>query len=346
MHTSSNRLLLIAAATVAIAGLAAPSLAGTLSSLTVTNGAHHGQRGNVNNTTTSVLPAASGTVRWITVTGTVTSSSTEAFARNLRVQPTGGAQLATGPGTPKGQGYINLANESAFTTVNVNTTVAVPGGINAGVTLALENYSADSEGSVPGLDGRSTLTYTFLDAAPAGSAEFRGALAATDPKYARYTNFNADPAGPVVPGYSGIGTAVYYDVVPFSVSADGAYALAIAASFDTHLALYSGGFDPANGAANFIDANDEGRNTLRRAGLASLDVSNDTNGISRLDKNLVAGVQYYAVISSYANNTVGDYFGQFAGTGAVVTGVLPEPTLIAAIGGLGVMTRRRRQRRV
>ena len=331
-------------AAILFASTTVPSFAATLGTKTITDGAHYAQRGNANNTVNTFTPAASGTIRWITVTGTLTSTNANAFAKFLRVQPTGGAQLATGPGTPKGQGYINLAEVSEFTTVNVNTTVAIPGGIDANVALTLENYSADSESFVPGLDGRSTLTYTFHDTAPAGSAEFNGALASTDPKYTRYTNFNSEPFGTIIPGYSGTGTAVYYDVVPFSVSTSGQYALAIAGSFDTHLALYSGGFDPANGAANFIDANDEGRNVLRRAGLASVDVSNDTSAISRLDKNLVAGVQYYAVISSYANNTVGNYLGQFAGAGAVNLGLVPEPiTLSAVIAGVSLLARRQRR---
>lgn len=334
------------------AAMSSSAFAATVATRTITAANHFGRRAVAGNTVTTFTPAASGTIRWISVTGTLTSDNALTWARSLRVQPSGaqvfGVQsLAVGPGTPKGQGYFQYSWGQNFSgTMNVSAEIAVPGGINAAGPLAFEAYSVDSESptdGVPGLDGRSTLTYTFLDSIPNGGAEFSGALSATDPTFQRAVNFNTDPTGPQVIDVSAIGTAVYYDAQPFTVATSGNYAIGMAAGFDTQLLLYEGGFNPATPLANFDDSNDEGRNVLRRAGLPALDVDNDTNGIGRLDRELVAGVRYYAVMTSYGNGQTGNYFTQIAGPGAVTLGVVPEPAtaVLLAAGSVLVMARKR-----
>jgi hypothetical protein len=334
------------------AAMSSSAFAAPVATRTISAANHFGRRGNAGNTVTTFTPAASGTIRWISVSGTLTSDNALTWARSLRVQPSGnqvfGVQsLATGPGTPKGQGYFQYSWDMNFSgTMNVSAEIAVPGGINAAGPLTFEAYSVDSESAtdgVPGLDGHSTLTYTFFDSMPNGGAEFGGALSSTDPTFQRAVNFNTDPTGPQVIDVSAIGTAVYYDVQPFNVATSGTYAIGMAAGFDTQLLLYTGGFNPTTPLANFTDSNDEGRNVLRRAGLPALDVDNDTNGIGRLDRELVAGVQYYAVMTSYSNGQTGTYFTQIAGPGAVTLGVVPEPAMAALVAAGSVLLKARKR---
>ena len=268
MQTSTASRIAIA---LAIVVTASTGFAATLGTKTITDAAHYGRRANVNNTVTTFTPAASGTIKWVTITGTLTSTNDLTWARSLRVQPSG-TSLATGAGTPKGQGYFYLSPEYEFTDpIAVNMTVAVPGGIVANGPLTFEAYSVDSESAtegVPGLDGRSTLTYTFLDALPNGGAEFNGSLTARTPTWNRAVNYNGDPDGTPILDVSATGTAVKYTVQPFSVATDGQYAIAIAGGFDTEVFLYSGAFDPTKPLQNLVDGNDSGRNTLRSRGLA------------------------------------------------------------------------------
>jgi len=325
--------------------LVSTATAAQIGSVTVTNAQHFGQRGNANNTVSNVIPAASGAVRQIRISGTLTDVSALAWSRSLRVQPSGNA-LATGPGTPRGQGYFQFSGGFEFTgTIPVSATVLAPGGFDASQSLRLEAYSVDSEGVVPGLDGTSTLTYAFDDALSTLGAEFNGALSGSDPTYQRAANFNADPFGTPVLDLSTTATAVFYDVQPFYVATDGTYAMGIAAGFDTYLAAYSGSFNPAAALTNLINANNEGINVLRNNSLGPLDVSTVTNGISRLDLPLTANTQYFLVTSSLANGTTGNYLGQIVGPGAVTLGIVPEPGMMSAVVWTLCLHRRPRPQR-
>jgi hypothetical protein len=331
---------------IALAALAcctAPALSAEIATRTVTNAAHYGQRGNVNNTNLDFSPGASfGIYRYITVNGTLTGVHPEAWASALRVQPSGGG-LATGPGTPKGQSYFRFSDVQNFTgTINVSATILAPGGIASGLSTHFEMYSVDFESFVPGLDGRSTLTYRFFDTI-AGAGEFSGAITAADPKHHRMANFNADPNGfRVLDLANPSANAVGYDVVPFYVGTSGKYAMGVAGSYDTYLALYHDSFNPTNSLTNGQHANNDGYNVLRRSTLGSLDVDNDTNGVSRFDDNLVAGTQYYLVVSTYENGETGSYLGQILGPGAVTMGVVPEPMSAMLLLGATMLRRRRR----
>lgn len=334
-----QRLLSVAAV---LALSAAPALAAELASFTMTDAAHYGRRGNVNNTVTNFTPGtAGGTYRFITATGTLTSVHPDAYGSTLRTQLTGGG-LATGPGTPVGQSYLRFSNTSTFTgTIDASATVLVPGGAPTGSSTRFEAYSPDSEGFVPGLDGRSTITYRYHDALP-GAAEFSGSISTSDPAHHRVANFNAEPSGfRLLELANPTANAVRYDLVPFHVSASGSYTMGIATSFDSYLALYRDSFDPTNSVTNAQHANDEGFNVLRRASLGSLDVDNDTNGTSRFDDQLVAGTQYYLVVTTYQNGLSGNYFGQIVGPGTVTLGLVPEPTAALVLLALPMLRRRR-----
>jgi hypothetical protein len=327
---------------VALALSAVPAFAAELASYTMTNAAHYAQRGNANNTNVNFTPGTTGsTYRYITAAGTLTAVSPDAYASSLRIQPSAGG-LATGPGTPKGQSYFRFSNTSTFTgTIDASATILVPGGAPTGVSTHFEAYSPDQESWVPGLDGRSTITYRFHDSL-AGAAEFSGAITSTDPTHHRVANFNADPNGfRILDLGNASANAVNYDLVPFYVATSGSYTMGIATSYDSYLALYHDSFDPANAVTNAQHANDEGYNVLRRSSLGSLDVDNDTNGTSRFDDELVAGTQYYLVVSTYQNGLTGNYFGQIVGPGNVTLGVVPEPTSAVALLALAMVRRRR-----
>lgn len=309
------------AALATLIGLSSVS-AVTISSTTITNAQHYGRRGNANNTVGFYTPGA-GTVRTVYVNGTLTSTNTETWGKFLRVQPTGSG-LATG------QTYFQFSDELNFTNpIPAAATIVVPGGMNASAQLRLEAYSPDSEASVPGLDGRSTLTYTFDDAYPTGAVEFSGALTSADPKYNRLVRFFDLEL-------SATGTAVYYDVQPFHVATSGQYAIALAAGYDSFVSLYGQSFDPTQPLTNGIEVNDEGINVLRRAGFAAVNSDTDTNGTSLLYANLTGGVQYYSVVSSYSNGLTGTYTGVVSGPGTVTLGTIPEPAFLAFFAFLPV----------
>lgn len=162
-----------------------------------------------------------------------------------------------------------------------------------------------------------------------------GSLAVTDPVYNRTTS-GAPPAG-----LSAVGTAVSYDVFPFFVTANNTYLLeTLSAAFttgtadDTFISVYRNTFNPAAALTNVVAADDD-------AGPGNL---------STLSTALLAGTQYFLVVTSFANAQFGPYTGHLNSTtalGQVVLGAVPElPTSVLmltplVIGGL-VAARRRR----
>ncbi len=103
------------------------------------------------------------------------------------------------------------------------------------------------------------------------------------------------------PSLSGIGTNVPYQVIPFTVGADGSVrAETVAASYDTYLFVYTA-FNPATPIAGLVDGDDDGG-----AGL-----------LSRIDTNLVAG-NYLAVVSGFSNSSFGTFDLEIEGPVVVV----------------------------
>lgn len=302
--------------------------AAILGTVTNTNAQHVGRRG-VSGNTMRIVTLPAGTIRSIDVAGTLTSTNPETWGKHLRVQPTGN-------GLAGGQTYFQFTETTFFNgTIPASARIVVPGGMAGSTLFRFEHYSPDSEAAVPGLDGTSTLTYTFNDSFDNGALEFSDSLDANHPTFNRLTRFfDLEP--------SGIGTNVFYDAIPFHVDADGLYTMAMAAGFNSHLTLYAGTFDPANPLAGGVEVNDEGINVLRRAGLASLNSDIDTTGTSRLDMNLLAGVQYYFVASTFDNGQTGNYFGLVTGAGRVTAGIVPEPATLGVLAGISILISRRR----
>ncbi len=106
--------------------------------------------------------------------------------------------------------------------------------------------------------------------APALTQMLTGTIAANAPTFNRPLSFSQGGTC----GLSGVGTAVHYKAVPFTLScmsrvqisllaADGA--TVTPASADTYLILYGpGGFNPANACANAITANDDSGSPLSK----------------------------------------------------------------------------------
>jgi len=136
-------------------------------------------------------------------------------------------------------------------------------------------------------------------------------------------------------GLSAIGTDVSYDLVEFTVGASGAYGLTALADFDSFVFLYSG-FDPSAPLTGGLYANDD---------LVSFVSSGFT-------ADLLAGVMYRAIVTSYENSDFGDYVLTFAGPSSVTLaggpGGVPEPSswalMILGFAGVGAMARAGRTR--
>jgi hypothetical protein len=164
------------------------------------------------------------------------------------------------------------------------------------------------------------------------------ALAAAGAHAGTYT-YNGDTTGSPTyrralanfAGLSGIGTAVRYDTLEFTVTQSGAYDfLSLAAgNWDNFLFLYSPSFDPGSPLVNGVIGNDDFP-SIGRSGF---------NGV-----NLSAGVNYVLVTTGYANSSFGAYTNSITGMGSVV--VVPEPGTygLMALGllGVGALVRRRK----
>ncbi len=128
---------------------------------------------------------------------------------------------------------------------------------------------------------------------------------------------------------SGIGTAVSYDVVMFTVATAGTYSFlstATSANYDNYTFLYQGAFNAASPLTGVLIGNDDLTSTT-------------TSGFS---KALVTGTMYSFVTTGYANTDAGTFTDTITMTSAV-----PEPGAWAMIGagfvGLVVVQRLRRR---
>src|SRR5690606_9329426 len=197
------------------------------------------------NTKATVGPFT-GTARRIQIEGTITSQNISAWASSIRVRPTGSALAVNQP-------TFWLTNTREFDTLDVQATVYAPGGFDLSQPLNFEMFSIDSEGFVPGLDARSTLTYTFVDDYAPATAQFSGTLEASDPTFNRPIQFPAVIGG--VPGWSQpylSNQSPHYDVQPFHVDTAGSYDLVTANEFESAAVLYEGSFDPEDTLGNVM----------------------------------------------------------------------------------------------
>lgn len=322
--------------------------ANTLGTGTVTNAQHYGyfafSSTSAQNTKATIGPF-SGTTRVIRISGTVTKVHADAWLSSIQVQPSG-AGLATY------QPWIQFSDQRDFTgTVPVTATVYAPGGIDASKAINLEMFSLDAEQYVPGVDARSTLTYTLDDAYPPGTVEYSGQLATSDPTFNRPTQYQyTDGFG--VPHYFApelTGAFPYYDVQAFSVATSGSYTIASANEFESASVLYGGSFDPANSLANVIAARNQEGNVLRSTKFNNLPYGDDAVGATSITADLQAGVQYYFVTTAFnapgietdGGPFIGRYTNIITGAGQVTLGTVPEPMSAIAVLPLVLILRRR-----
>jgi PEP-CTERM motif len=166
---------------------------------------------------------------------------------------------------------------------------------------------------------------------PAAAATIVGATTLTDPVYNR-------PLSGIPPsGLSAVGTAVHYNVIPFTVSANGSYVFQMTAvgAWDNFLGLHANAFNPASALTNALAYNDD----------------NPSIGLSGFTIALSTGISYFAIATGFGNNTVGEYSLAINGPGAVnvggAPGAVPEPStwamIIAGFGIVGGALRRRRR---
>lgn len=319
--------------------------ADVLGTQTITNANHYGYFGfpstSAQNTKVTVGPF-SGTARVIRAEGTITKVHPAAWAKSIRVLPSGAALAGYQP-------WFQFSNQYDFTgTIPVSATIYAPGGFNLGQSMLFEMYSVDSEAFVPGLDATSTLTYTFDSAFPAGTAEYSGRLEATDPTFNRPIQFETNPPGYTPPSLSN--HFPHYDVQPFFVESAGSYSMVSANEFESAGVVYQNSFNPGTPLANVVRALGQTGNVLRNNSFNNLTFNDDAIGGTVITVNLLPGTQYYFVTTAFANPSepvdggpfIGRYSNIITGAGTVTLGTVPEPTAELALAALmGIALARR-----
>ena len=112
---------------------------------------------------------------------------------------------------------------------------------------------------------------------------YNGALANTDP------TFNRPNEGIPPTTLSGVGTAVYYDLIPIVISSSGLMDISSTSTWDNFLILYGiGGFSPASPLTNALASNDD---------LVS--------GNAGFTYNFTSTGTYYLVVCSFKNGVMG-----------------------------------------
>jgi hypothetical protein len=174
----------------------------------------------------------------------------------------------------------------------------------------------------------SVLFAAVAAAAPASAATVvvNGSLSSADPTF-HSPNMGNPPS-------SVAGGAFAYDAYRFTANMAGTYSITAASvAFDTYLGLYQGTFDPQNPLVNALEYNDD---------------SGFTTTNSLISRSLSTGVQYIAVVTSFAPSSRGSYSLSISGPGtATIGGAVPEPAtwamMILGMGAVGFAMRRRKQ---
>lgn len=162
-------------------------------------------------------------------------------------------------------------------------------------------------------------------------------------------------------GLSSIGNAVSYQVREFYVTVTGTYVAEMASvafasgGVDTYLLIYANSFNAASPLTNYVTHNDDFTGSFTvlpgpygsAVGAAGTGSSaTGANPASRISTTLTAGVQYYAVLTTFENAEFGPwYLGIGGGQGQVVAGAVPEPMTmtVLALGAVAALRRRNRK---
>ena len=179
-----------------------------------------------------------------------------------------------------------------------------------------------------------------------------GAFTANDPAFNRPSSLTS---------LSGVGTSVKYQVREFYVTASSTYVAEMASvafasgGVDTYLLIYANSFNAASPLTNLVGISDDFTGTFTvlpgpfgsAVGAAGTGSSGTgANPASRISTTLTAGVQYFAVLTTFDNGEVGPwYLGIGGGQGQVVAGAVPEPMTmtVLALGAVAALRRRNRK---
>jgi hypothetical protein len=348
----------LALAAVAVVGLSTSHApAAVFGSFTVNNSTHYGYYGfastSAQNTKARInapfgsVGAISGTARVIRVSGTVTKVHPDAWLSSIQIYPSGGGLAINQPSW-------QFSEQRVFNgTTNVSATIYAPLGFNTGGQWQMEMFSLDAEQYVPGVDARSSLTFTFDNAFAPGSVEYSGALTANDPVFNRPAQYGyTDGFGnPQLYPPELTGAFPYYDVQPFHVATVGRYDLVSANEFESAAVLYAGAFEPSRPLQFIVKPVNQSENVLRNTSLNNLTYLDDATGASVISAELVPGVQYYFVTTAFnapgiepdGGPFVGRYNNLITGAGQVTLGFVPEPSALALAGAAGSLVLRRRR---
>lgn len=345
--------LIASAALLSLATSAAS--AATLGTITFSNSDHYGYFGfastSANNTKRSFSGGPFsplnmiGTARRIHVTGQLKTVHPDAWASSIQVQPSGGGMAGYQPSW-------RFSDQRKFELVDVDTTIYAPGGFDASKIINLEMFSLDAEQFVPGLDARSTLTYTFDDTFAPGSVEYSGALTTSDPTFNRPFAYEYRDGNDVPHHFPPelTGAHPYYDVQAFHVSTAGEYSMITANEYESSVVLYEGAFDPNDPLKNFKASENQSENVVRSNYFNNLPNLDDATGASMITADLVPGVNYYFVTTAFnapgveldGGPFVGRYRNLITGAGTVMLGQVPEPASLIALAVAAPLVRRRR----
>lgn len=170
----------------------------------------------------------------------------------------------------------------------------------------------------------------FLSAGPATAQVFTGDTTGSPALNRPIDNGESAPTG-----LSGVGTAVPYDALTFTVNVTGTYSLSLESSaFDAYLGIYGGPFNPGAPLTNALIYDDDdgavGNNSL-------------------INILLTSGTAYTAVATGFSNTSFGPYSLTISGQGVAspVVGQVPEPAtwamMLIGFGLVGASFRVRRK---
>lgn len=132
---------------------------------------------------------------------------------------------------------------------------------------------------------------------------------------------------------SGVGTAVPYSVLQFTVDLGGSYIFSsqgvTPTNWDNYTFLYVTSFSAASPLTNAVTGNDD----------------NPSIGLSGFTSTLVAGTNYFFVTTGFSNTNAGAFSNSITGPGSIISDI-PEPSSVLLLsGGLALVAWRARRRK-